>query len=159
MRIVIVGAGVAGCIMARSAVATARRRGDLPRAGRADDHSEAGTGLNIGPNAVEGAARRTIRSSPVASPRASFPWRNWRISLTDGTVLFDLPLTKVADNDGLAHPLVGALSRAARSGGAGDRLRLRDHAMSARDAADPAQDRASHGPRTATQGGSTTSIC
>jgi len=31
---------------------------------------------------------------------ASFVWRNWRISLTDGTVLFDLPLHEVADGPG-----------------------------------------------------------
>ena len=30
----------------------------------------------------------------------SFPWRSWKVSLTDGTVLFDLPLARVADNDG-----------------------------------------------------------
>ena len=31
---------------------------------------------------------------------ASYVWRNWRISLTDGTVLFDLPLSDVADGPG-----------------------------------------------------------
>src|SRR5207245_513766 len=31
---------------------------------------------------------------------ASYLWHNWRISLTDGTVLFDLPLTQVAEGPG-----------------------------------------------------------
>ena len=53
MRIVIVGAGVAGCVMARK---LSRLEGVevtcLERVQR-DDHSEAGTGLNVGPNAVK----------------------------------------------------------------------------------------------------------
>ena len=53
MRIVIVGAGVAGCVMARR---LSRLEGVevicLERVQR-DDHSEAGTGLNVGPNAVK----------------------------------------------------------------------------------------------------------
>jgi salicylate hydroxylase len=99
MRIVIVGAGVAGCVMARS---LARLDGVevicLERVAR-DDHSEAGTGLNIGPNAVK--ALRTV--DPELAGRitqACFAWSNWRISLTDGTVLFDLPLADVADGPG-----------------------------------------------------------
>ena len=31
---------------------------------------------------------------------SSYLWHNWRISLTDGTVLFDLPLANVADGPG-----------------------------------------------------------
>jgi salicylate hydroxylase len=99
MRIVIVGAGVAGCVMARR---LARLSGVevtcLERVAR-DDHSEAGTGLNIGPNAVK--ALKTIDPDLADSiTRNSFVWRNWRISLTDGTVLFDLALNEVADGPG-----------------------------------------------------------
>ena len=99
MRIVIVGAGVAGCIMART---LARVPGldvtCLERVMR-DDHSESGTGLNIGPNAVQALQ---AHDAPLAKAitDASFPWRDWKISLMDGTVLFDLPLSKVANNDG-----------------------------------------------------------
>jgi len=99
MRIVIVGAGVAGCIMART---LSRLNGTdvvcLERVTR-DDHSESGTGLNIGPNAVL-ALRTHDALLTGAITAASLPWRNWRVSLTDGTVLFDLPLSKVAGNDG-----------------------------------------------------------
>jgi salicylate hydroxylase len=64
-----------------------------------DDHSEAGTGLNVGPNAVK--ALRLV--DPELAQRitdTSFMWRHWRISLTDGSVLFDLPLSEVAESPG-----------------------------------------------------------
>jgi salicylate hydroxylase len=99
MRVVIVGAGVAGCVMARQ---LSRLDGIdvtcLERVAR-DDHSEAGTGLNVGPNAVK-ALRAVDPELADAITRASYLWRNWRISLTDGTVLFDLPLADVADGPG-----------------------------------------------------------
>src|SRR5215470_13324148 len=99
MRIVILGAGVAGCVMARRlARLTGVEVTCLERVAR-DDHSEAGTGLNVGPNAVKAL---TIIDPELADSitRNSFVWRNWRISLTDGTVLFDLPLSEVADGPG-----------------------------------------------------------
>jgi 2-polyprenyl-6-methoxyphenol hydroxylase-like FAD-dependent oxidoreductase len=99
MRIVIIGAGVAGCVMARrlslldGVEVTCLERVTM------DDHSEAGTGLNVGPNAVKALQ---IVDPELADDitRASYVWRNWRISLTDGTVLFDLPLADVADGPG-----------------------------------------------------------
>jgi salicylate hydroxylase len=99
MRVVIIGAGVAGCVMARQ---LSRLEGMdvtcLERVAR-DDHSEAGTGLNVGPNAAK--ALRAVDPDLVDEiARASYTWRNWRISLTDGTVLFDLPLSDVADGTG-----------------------------------------------------------
>lgn len=99
MRIVIVGAGVAGCIMAR----TLSRLPELEvfcleRVAR-DDHSESGTGLNIGPNAVQ-SLRAHDPALAEAITQSSFPWRTWKISLTDGTTLFDLPLADVANNEG-----------------------------------------------------------
>jgi len=99
MRIVIVGAGVAGCVMARR---LSRLDGVevicLERVSR-DDHSEGGTGLNVGPNAVK--AVKAIDPELVDLITASsYLWHNWRISLTDGTVLFDLPLADVADGPG-----------------------------------------------------------
>ena len=99
MRIVIVGAGVAGCIMARS---LSRLKGAevvcIERVER-DDHSEAGTGLNIGPNAV-----RVLRLiDPVLAAgigAASFPWRSWKVSITDGAPLLDLSMRAIAGMDG-----------------------------------------------------------
>jgi salicylate hydroxylase len=99
MRIVIVGAGVAGCIMART---LSRLPGAevicLERVAQGD-HAESGTGLNIGPN-----ARMALQAHDPALTdaitAAGLPWHTWRISLTDGSVLFDLPLSQVAFNDG-----------------------------------------------------------
>ena len=99
MRIVIVGAGVAGCVMARS---LSRLDGVevicLERVQR-DDHSEAGTGLNVGPNAVKALTAVDPELAGLIT-QASFSWRHWRVSLTDGTVLFDLPLSSVAEGPG-----------------------------------------------------------
>jgi salicylate hydroxylase len=99
MRVVIIGAGVAGCIMARRlALLDGVEVTCLERVTR-DDHSEAGTGLNVGPNAVK-SLKAIDPELTDAITQASFTWRNWRISLTDGTVLFDLPLSEVAEGPG-----------------------------------------------------------
>jgi salicylate hydroxylase len=100
VRIVIVGAGVAGCIVARKlAQCPGVEVTCLERVSR-DDHSEAGTGLNIGPNAVK-LLRTHDPALADAVAAASLPWQSWRTSLTDGTELFALPLSDVADNDGV----------------------------------------------------------
>jgi salicylate hydroxylase len=99
MRIVIIGAGVAGCVMARRLAALDGVEVTCLERVTRNDHSEAGTGLNVGPNAVK--ALRAIDPELAARiTEASFVWANWRISLTDGTVLFDLPLKDVADGPG-----------------------------------------------------------
>jgi len=99
MRIVIVGAGVAGCVMARRLALLEGVEVTCLEQVLRDDHSEAGTGLNVGPNAVK--ALKAIDPELAAGiTEASYVWRNWRISLTDGTVLFDLPLANVAEGPG-----------------------------------------------------------
>ena len=99
MRVVIIGAGVAGCVMARRlSLLDGVEVVCLERVTR-DDHSEAGTGLNVGPNAVK-ALTALDPELAEAVTQASFTWTNWRISLTDGTVLFDLPLAEVAEGPG-----------------------------------------------------------
>lgn len=99
-RVLVSGAGVAGCIVAR---ALARVPGVevicLERV-TASDHSESGTGLNIGPNAIL-ALREHDQTLHDAVLSRSYPWRTWRISLTDGQELFRLPLHEVADNPGI----------------------------------------------------------
>jgi salicylate hydroxylase len=100
LRIVIVGAGVAGCIVARTlAQCPGVEVTCLERVAR-DDHREAGTGLNIGPNAIK-LLRAHDPALADAVAAASLPWKSWRTSLTDGTELFTLPLSDVADNDGV----------------------------------------------------------
>jgi salicylate hydroxylase len=99
-KVVIVGAGVAG-----SLIATGIADHDeidllcLERVA-SDGHADAGTGLNIGPNAMKALARHL----PGAAARmmgGSLPWEKWDISLTDGTPLMRLDLASVADNPGI----------------------------------------------------------
>ena len=99
-RIVVVGAGVAGAIVTRGLSAL----GDvdvicLERAA-AGAQSGAGTGLNVGPNALKtlNAHLPDLAATVIA---ASIPWRRWTIDLTDGTRLFDVDLADVADNPGI----------------------------------------------------------
>jgi salicylate hydroxylase len=71
----------------------------LERAGR-EDHLEAGTGLNIGPNALK-CLRAHMPERAETLFANSLPWRRWTIALSDGSTLMDLPLADVADNDGI----------------------------------------------------------
>ena len=99
MRIVIVGAGVAGSVMARRlSLLPGAEVTCLERVAR-DDHSEAGTGLNVGPNAVK-ALKLTDPELARLVTRSSLPWASWRISLTDGTELLNLKLAEVAESPG-----------------------------------------------------------
>jgi 2-polyprenyl-6-methoxyphenol hydroxylase-like FAD-dependent oxidoreductase len=99
-RVVVVGAGIAGSLI----LAGLADRSDievicLERVGR-EDHAEAGTGLNIGPNAMKCLAAH-LPESAAAIVAHSLPWTRWQISLTDGRVLMDLPLDTVADTPGI----------------------------------------------------------
>jgi salicylate hydroxylase len=99
MRIVIVGAGVAGCILARS---LSRLRGAdvicLERS-RAGEHVDCGVGLSIGPNGVKALnAHDPVLARTIAAH--SLPWRSCKVALTDGTELVDLPLADVAETNG-----------------------------------------------------------
>jgi len=91
MRIVIIGAGVAGCVMARGLSRLDGVEVTCLERVAMDDHSEAGTGLNVGPNAVK-ALTSVDPELAHDITRASYVWRNWRISLTDGTVLARFPV-------------------------------------------------------------------
>ena len=99
MRFVIVGAGVAGSIMARMLSRLPDVEVICLERVAADDQSESGTGLNVCPNAVQ---VMRAHDAPLAESitAASLPWQNWRVSLTDGTVLLDLPLLRVANHEG-----------------------------------------------------------
>lgn len=101
MRIGVIGTGVAGSLFI---AATKRDSPDIslhafdrvPR----NDRDEAGTGLNIGPNALK-ALRRNGNLGLDALRAVSLPWRRWMIALTDGTRLIDLDLMDVAEEPGL----------------------------------------------------------
>lgn len=99
-RIVIVGAGVAGSILAYGLKDAAGAEVICIERASPEDHSDAGTGLNVGPNAIK--ALHTFLPDLAASlVDQSLPWQSWRISLTDGRELMNLPLLDVADNHGI----------------------------------------------------------
>lgn len=102
MRIGIIGTGVAGSLLAESLTDPGVTGFDITAFERVSpgDQAEAGTGLNIGPNALK--ALRLHRPERHAALRAaSLPWQRWFIDLADGTRLFDLDLRDVAEEPGL----------------------------------------------------------
>jgi 2-polyprenyl-6-methoxyphenol hydroxylase-like FAD-dependent oxidoreductase len=99
-RIAVIGAGVAGSIVSYGLSALEGvELVCLERVG-ADDHDSAGTGLNIGPNAIKTLAAYHPELA-TALTKASLPWRRWTIDLVNGTRLMDLDLLEVADNPGI----------------------------------------------------------
>jgi 2-polyprenyl-6-methoxyphenol hydroxylase-like FAD-dependent oxidoreductase len=97
---VIAGAGVAGSLVASGL----RGRDDcevicLERVGP-DDHGEAGTGLNIGPNAIKSLKAHLPAEAEIMVGN-SLPWKRWTVALTNGRVLMDLRLDQVADHPGI----------------------------------------------------------
>jgi len=101
MRIGVIGTGVAGSLFAAAASkslrgVTLQAFDRIPANGRDD----AGTGLNIGPNAVK-ALRREGDLGLEALLAVSLPWRRWLIALTNGTKLVDLDLLELAEEPGL----------------------------------------------------------
>jgi 2-polyprenyl-6-methoxyphenol hydroxylase-like FAD-dependent oxidoreductase len=99
MRIGIIGTGVAGSLLAEALEGAACDVTAFERA-RPGDHAEAGTGLNIGPNALK-ALRLHLPARHDALRAASAPWRRWFVDLADGTRLMDLDLLEVAEEPGV----------------------------------------------------------
>lgn len=100
LKVVIIGAGVAGAILARRLSCLANIELHCLEKVQPDDHSEAGTGLNVGPNAIKALQLCDPELARLVNEQ-SLPWKSWRTSLTDGTVLSDLSLATVADNPGI----------------------------------------------------------
>lgn len=100
LRVLVVGGGVAGGLVAGW---LSRHRGvDVKCLERvtADDHANAGNGLNIGPNAT--ALLETVFPDKVAELReASLPWRQWLALHADGSPAYEIPLAEVAERPGL----------------------------------------------------------
>jgi 2-polyprenyl-6-methoxyphenol hydroxylase-like FAD-dependent oxidoreductase len=99
-RIVIAGAGIAGSLI----TAGLMNHGELEviclERVSARDQSQAGTGLNVGPNAMK---CLSFQSPELANSiiQNSLPWQIWTVALSDGEVLMDLDLMEVADNFGI----------------------------------------------------------
>ena len=100
MRIGIIGTGVAGSLLADSLLDAPDMDVTAFERVANGDHAEAGTGLNIGPNALK--ALRLHHPARHADLRAaSLPWRRWIAELTDGTPLLDLDMLDLAEEPGV----------------------------------------------------------
>lgn len=97
MRIGIIGTGVAGSLLAEGLPGFDVTAFERVAPG---DQAEAGTGLNIGPNALK-ALRLHLPARQAALRAASLPWQRWFIDLADGTRLFDLDMGDVAEEPGV----------------------------------------------------------
>ncbi len=100
MRIGIIGTGVAGSLLAEHLLDAPGHSLTAFERVAPGDHAEAGTGLNIGPNALK-ALRLHMPARHAALREASLPWRHWFVELTDGTRLLDLDLLDVAEEPGV----------------------------------------------------------
>ena len=100
MRIGIIGSGVAGSLLAEGLLGSPSHDVTAFERAAAGDHAEAGTGLNLGPNALK-ALRLHAPARHDALREVSLPWHRWLVELTDGTPLLDLDMLSVAEEPGL----------------------------------------------------------
>lgn len=101
LRIAVVGAGVAGCLVMRGLQQIEEVEVFGIEKG-SKENTLAGTGLNIGPNALKILQQVDPQlATALQTIGTSLPWNSWKAGLTDGTVIFDLPLLQVADNPGI----------------------------------------------------------
>jgi 2-polyprenyl-6-methoxyphenol hydroxylase-like FAD-dependent oxidoreductase len=101
IRIVVVGAGVAGCLIVQGLQQEPDVELICIEKG-AEQNVLAGTGLNIGPNALKILNQFNYELAiSLQAKGVSLPWLSWKAGLTDGTLVMDLPLLQVADNPGI----------------------------------------------------------
>jgi len=99
MKIAIIGAGVAGSIMARGLSQIENVEVHCLERIALGEHAESGTGLNIGPNAVQ-ALQATDAELAQNIADVSFAWSHWRTSTMGGQELQNLRLKDIAPVDG-----------------------------------------------------------
>lgn len=100
LRVVIIGAGVAGGVIARGLQAFPGVHLTVVERVAADDHTRSGNGLNIGPNAL--IALDAVLPEIAGELRAaSLPWTRWKAALIGGETLYEIPLSDVAAADGI----------------------------------------------------------
>ena len=100
MRIAIIGTGVAGSVLAEMLMAAPGIEVEAFDRLSAGEEAEAGTGLNVGPNAMK-ALRLHLPERHDAVRAASLPWRRWFIEMADGERLFDIDMLEVAEEPGI----------------------------------------------------------
>ncbi|MCA0044955.1 FAD-dependent oxidoreductase [Celeribacter litoreus] len=99
MKIAIIGAGVAGSIFAKGLANTPGIEVHCFERIAPGEHAESGTGLNIGPNAVQ-ALQATDPELAQKITDVSFAWSGWRVSTMGGQELFNLKLKDIAPVEG-----------------------------------------------------------
>jgi len=99
-RIVVAGAGIAGSLITAGLMNHDALEVICLERVPARDQSQAGTGLNVGPNGLKCLSFQlpALANSIIEN---SLPWRIWTVALSDGEVLMDLDLMEVADNFGI----------------------------------------------------------
>jgi salicylate hydroxylase len=100
LRIVIVGAGVAGGVIARGLRGLPGVSLTILEQVGPEDHVMAGNGLNIGPNALA-ALDRVLPALSGELRAASLSWTRWRAGLTSGAHLYEILLSDVAPCPGI----------------------------------------------------------
>lgn len=101
IRIAVIGAGVAGCLVVHGLTAATDVEIVCIEKG-SEANVLAGTGLNVGPNALKLLKQCNPElEAALRTEGVSLPWATWVAGLTDGTVLLDLDLLQVADNTGI----------------------------------------------------------
>lgn len=100
MRIGIIGTGVAGSVLAEMLAGRPDISVEAFDRMTESDAEEAGTGLNVGPNAMK-ALRLHLPTRHDAVRAASLPWRRWFIDTAAGERLFDIDLMDVAEEPGI----------------------------------------------------------
>jgi salicylate hydroxylase len=100
MRILLIGAGVAGGVIARGLSRMGGVEVELVEQVAPEDHAMAGNGLNVGPNALW-ALEHTLPDVAAELRAASLPWTRWHAALSDGTPLYEVRLADVAPCPGI----------------------------------------------------------
>lgn len=100
MRIGIIGTGVAGSVLAEMLAGAPGLEVEAFDRMTEADAVDAGTGLNVGPNAMK-ALRLHLPARHDALRAASLPWRRWFIDTAAGERLFDIDLLDVAEEPGI----------------------------------------------------------
>ena len=100
LKIAIIGCGVAGSVLAAMLAGQPDIEMTYFEKTGLGDQSEAGTGLNVGPNAIK-ALGLTNPALAAAVRAASYDWARWKVCLTDGNPVFDFAITELADQPGI----------------------------------------------------------
>lgn len=100
LRILVAGGGVAGGLIGGWLSSQEGVAVTVAERVTADDHANAGNGLNVGPNGLRLLA--SVWPDKVTELRAaSLPWTRWLARFTDGSLAYEIPLEEVSQESGI----------------------------------------------------------